>query len=62
MVVQKKKIRLTDTRDSFKPFHYPEFYELWLKHEQIHWSHTIVPMNQDITDYKKRLTQPQQEF
>lgn len=58
----KHKIKLTDTRISFKPFQYPEFYELWLKHEQIHWSHTVVPMNQDINDWKNRLTPPQQTF
>jgi ribonucleoside-diphosphate reductase beta chain len=58
----RKKIKLTDTRDAFKPFQYPEFYELWLKHEQIHWSHSVVSMSQDITDWKKRLAPEQQTF
>lgn len=49
----KKKIKLTDTRDSFKPFSYPEFFDLWLKHEQIHWIYTAVPMQQDVKDWKK---------
>lgn len=48
----KKKIKLTEPRDAFKPFQHPEFYELWLKHEQVHWIHAIVPMQQDIKDYK----------
>lgn len=58
----KHKIKLTDTRDSFKPFNYTWAYELWLRHESIHWLHTIIPMNQDINDYKTRLTVPQQTF
>lgn len=48
----KHKVKLTDNRDAFKPFQYPEFYDLWLKHEQIHWSHSVVPMQQDIRDWK----------
>lgn len=58
----KHKLRLTDTRDSFKPFSYTWAYELWLKHESVHWLHTVVPMNQDMNDYKKRLSTPQQTF
>lgn len=57
-----KKIKLTDTRDTFKPFQYPEFYELWLKHEQVHWLHLVVPMNQDIADYKNRISEDQKKF
>lgn len=58
----KNKLKLTDSRDSFKPFSYPEYYELWLKHEQIHWVHSIVPMQQDIRDFKKRLTKEQKNL
>lgn len=49
----KRKLKLTDTRDSFKPFSHPEFFDLWLKHEQIHWIYTAVPMQQDVKDWKK---------
>lgn len=58
----KHKLKLTDKRDSFKPFTHPWAYELWLKHEQVHWIHAVVPMQQDIKDYKKRLKEDQQEF
>ena len=34
------KLKLTDSRDYFKPFQHPEFYDIWLKHEQSHWLHT----------------------
>ena len=37
------KLKLTDERNYFKPFHFPWAYESWLKHEQAHWLHTEVP-------------------
>jgi ribonucleoside-diphosphate reductase beta chain len=40
------------SRDAFKPFTYPEFYDYWLTHEQSHWLHTEVEMSQDVKDYK----------
>ena len=58
----KTKLKLTDTRDSFKPFAFPWAYDLWLKHEQIHWLHSIVPMQQDVKDWKKRLSVEQKTF
>ena len=57
----KPKLKLTDTRNSFKPFSYPWAYEMWEKHEQIHWLHSVV-MQQDIRDWKTRLTEPQKNF
>ena len=61
-MIAKRKLKLTDPRDSFKPFQYPECYNLWLKHEQIHWLHSVVPMQQDIYDFKKRITPGQKNF
>jgi ribonucleoside-diphosphate reductase beta chain len=58
----KKKMRLTDKRDTFKPFQHPWAYKLWLEHEQIHWIHSIVPMQQDVRDWKKRLNDQQKNF
>ena len=51
-----------DERQSFKPFHYPWAYESWLKHEQIHWLHTEVPMLEDVKDWKNRLTPSEKQF
>lgn len=56
------KIRVTDERNSFKPFHYPWAYDAWLKHEQAHWLHTEVPMLEDEKDWKRRLTPAQKQF
>lgn len=58
----KKKLKLTDKRDSFKPFSYPWAYKLWLEHEQIHWIHSVIPMQQDVKDWKKSLTPEQKNF
>lgn len=61
-MIQKKKVKLTDTRDTFKPFAYPKCYDLWLKHESVHWLHSVVPMQQDVYDFKKRITDSQKNF
>ena len=51
-----------DERQSFKPFHYPWAYQAWLKHEQIHWLHTEVPMLEDVKDWKNKLTPSEKQF
>ena len=62
MIKKIKETRLTDTRDSFKPFNYPWAYDAWLKHEQSHWLHTEVPMSEDVKDWKKKLSKPEKHF
>lgn len=62
MNATKRKLRLTDERNSFKPFHYPWAYEAWLKHEQSHWLHTEVPMLEDVKDWKSKLTKEEKQF
>lgn len=61
-MVKKPKLKLTDGRDSYKPFHYPWAYEAWLKHEQAHWLHTEVPLLEDVKDWNKKLTPSQKHF
>jgi ribonucleoside-diphosphate reductase beta chain len=58
----KQKLKLTDERNSFKPFHYPWAYEAWLKHEQSHWMHTEVPMIEDVKDWKNKLNDKEKHF
>ena len=62
MIKKVTETRLTDTRDSFKPFNYPWAYDAWLKHEQSHWLHTEVPMSEDVKDWKKKLSKPEKHF
>lgn len=61
-MIAKRKIKLTDQRSYFKPFVYPWAYDAWLKHEQSHWLHSEVPMNEDINDWKRRLTDEERVF
>ena len=61
-MIKKQEHKLTDDRNSFKPFYYPWAYEAWLKHEQSHWLHTEVPMIEDVKDWKKRLTDEERQF
>ena len=61
-MIKKTDYKLTDTRDSFKPFNYPWAYDAWLKHEQSHWLHTEVPMLEDVKDWKKKLTVGEKQF
>jgi ribonucleoside-diphosphate reductase beta chain len=56
------KLKMTDERSAFKPFHYPWAYDAWLKHEQSHWLHTEVPMLEDVKDWKKKLTPFEKQF
>jgi ribonucleoside-diphosphate reductase beta chain len=56
------KLKLTDERSYFKPFNYAWAYDAWLKHEQSHWLHTEVPMNEDVKDWKSKLTDAEKGF
>ena len=61
-MTKKTKSNLQDERNNFKPFNYPWAYEAWLKHEQIHWLHTEVPMLEDVKDWKNKLTKEEKQF
>ena len=56
------KLKLTDERSYFKPFNYAWAYDAWLKHEQSHWLHTEVPMNEDVKDWKSKLSDAEKGF
>jgi ribonucleoside-diphosphate reductase beta chain len=58
----KNKLKLTDSRTTFKPFSYPEFYDYWLMHEKMHWLHTEVELVQDIKDWQNALTKEEKYF
>ena len=60
--MNKKTYKLTDERNSFKPFNYPWCYDAWLRHEQAHWLHLEVPMMEDEKDWKRKLTAEEKQF
>lgn len=54
--------QIFQSRDFFKPFKYPWAYDLWKKHEQIHWLLKEVPLNEDVRDWNNKLTQEDRNF
>lgn len=60
--MSKKKLKLTDDRSYFKPFTYPWAYDAWLEHEQAHWIFSEIPMNEDVKDWKEKLTEEEKKF
>jgi ribonucleoside-diphosphate reductase beta chain len=58
----KKLSRVFQTRDTFKPFYYPWAYQMWLKHEQVHWLAREVPLHEDVRDWNNKLTLEDQLF
>ncbi len=58
----KKKLKLLDQRLTYKPFTYPWCYDEWLKHEQMHWLFSEIAMNEDVNDWKLKLTDAEKYF
>ena len=47
---------LLEERDYYKPFNYPWAFEMYKKQQQMHWMPEEVPLQDDIKDYKEKLT------
>jgi ribonucleoside-diphosphate reductase beta chain len=56
------KLKLTDTRNFYKPFNYPWAYDAFVQSEQMHWLWTEVSMLEDTKDWRNRLSSEEQEF
>jgi len=59
---KRTKKDITASRTVFRPFQYEWAYDMWLKHEQVHWLHSEIDMAEDIKDFKQRLTAEEKEF
>ena len=49
-------MNLLEERDFYKPFNYPWAFEMYKKQQQMHWMPEEVPLQDDIKDYKEKLT------
>jgi len=49
-------------RKSFKPFMYPWAYDLYLKHERMHWISREVALHDDVKDWNTRLNDEDRNF
>lgn len=58
----KKKLKLTDERQYFKPFNYPWAFEAFKQSEQMHWLWTEVPLLEDVKDWKNTLSDQEKQF
>lgn len=57
-----KKLKLTDERLTYKPFHYPWAFEAFEASEAMHWRVQEVPMIEDIKDWKTKLNDGEKVF
>lgn len=53
---------LTEPRVTYKPFQYPQAYNFWLMHEQMHWSPREVSLGGDIRDWQNNLSDEEKTF
>lgn len=63
--VKSKRVKpspVFEPRDTFKPFKYPWAYELWLKHEKMHWLSREVPLHEDVRDWNNKLSEEDRLF
>lgn len=58
----KKKLKLTDERNYYKPFSYPWAFDSFKASEQMHWLWTEVPMHEDTKDWQKKLSETEKDF
>ena len=49
-------MNLLEERDYYKPFNYPWAFEFYKRQQQMHWLPEEVPLQDDIKDYKEKLT------
>jgi ribonucleoside-diphosphate reductase beta chain len=47
---------MLSTRPTYRPFEYPKYFEYFKKQNQAHWLPLEVPMENDIIDFKKNLS------
>lgn len=53
---------LLTPRSYYKPFEYPKAFEFYEQHEKMHWLPDEVPLNQDVLDWKNKLTENEKNF
>ncbi len=53
---------LCDHPSFYKPFKYPWAYDAWLQQQHMHWLPEEIPMDEDIKDWKYKLTDSEKTF
>ena len=55
-------MKILEPRTYYKPFDYPFAYELWRKHESMHWLGFEVPLADDVRDWNTKLSAGEKEL
>ncbi len=50
------------SRDGYRPFHYPKYYEMYKEHRAADWTPEEAPLNEDIYQWQKVLTEDEKTF
>ena len=53
---------LLEANHVYKPFRYPWAYEAWLTQQRIHWLPEEVPLADDVKDWSRNLSTPEQNL
>ena len=61
-MTKKHKLKLTNERSYYRPFNYPWCFEAFMQSEQMPWLWTEVPMQEDVKDWKTKLTDAEKNF
>jgi ribonucleoside-diphosphate reductase beta chain len=61
-MTKRHKSKLTDERSYFRPFNYPWCFDAFVQSEQMHWLWTEVPMQEDVKDWKTKLSEAEKSF
>lgn len=56
------KKSLTEPRTFYKPFEFPKAFEMYEMSESMHWLPSEVPLNQDVLDWKTKLSKTEKHF
>jgi ribonucleoside-diphosphate reductase beta chain len=59
---QEKRLDLLTENPVYKPFRYPWAYEAWLTQQRVHWLPEEIPLADDVKDWHKTLTAPEQNL
>lgn len=61
-IIEQTAPSLLTPSNGFRPFRYPWAYDLWKKHEQVHWMAEEVPMGDDVLDWTTKLNSKQRNL
>ncbi len=61
-MTKKTKYKLTDKRNYYKPFNYGWCFDAFVQSEQMHWLWSEVPMQEDVKDWKNKLSEAEKSF